>query len=133
MLFGVAESIDDGERKKAALCRFVDGLFPGRWCDLRPVNAQELKATVVLRFPREEASAKIREGGVVEDEADADLPIWAGVIPLSLVAGAPVADSHNKPMLETPCYLRHWRLDRRRPPEETEKDVHHKAGGLSGE
>jgi nitroimidazol reductase NimA-like FMN-containing flavoprotein (pyridoxamine 5'-phosphate oxidase superfamily) len=92
MLFGKAHKIEDPKDKMARLEAFVERLYPGRWQELRPVNAKELKATTVLGMHLEEASAKIRSGGPVDDEADYALPIWAGVIPVRSVAGAAEAD-----------------------------------------
>jgi len=53
-------------------------------------NERELKATLVLRLPLDEASAKVREGGPIDDEEDLDLPYWAGVIPVRSVRDEPV-------------------------------------------
>ncbi len=92
MLFGRAHKIEDPKDKMARLETFVERLYPGRWPELRPVNAKELKATTVLGMHLEEASAKIRSGGPVDDEADYALPIWAGVIPVRSVTGTAEAD-----------------------------------------
>ena len=72
--------------------RSSEHLLRGRWDEVRAPNAQELKATTVLEFTIEEASAKIRTGGPVDEEADYALPVWAGVLPFSQVADAPVPD-----------------------------------------
>ncbi len=81
-LFGTARKVEEAEAKEARLKAFVDGLFPGRWETLRELTGQELKATTVLTMPIDEASAKVRTGGPVDDEEDYALPIWAGVIPM---------------------------------------------------
>ena len=65
-----------------AIDNATEGLWPGRWDMLRPMTAQELKATTVLALPLDEASAKVRTGAAGDDEADYALPIWAGVIPV---------------------------------------------------
>lgn len=62
----------------------MNGLYAGRWDMLRPVTAQELKATTVLAMKLDEASAKIRKGQPIDDEEDYALPIWAGLIPVEL-------------------------------------------------
>jgi nitroimidazol reductase NimA-like FMN-containing flavoprotein (pyridoxamine 5'-phosphate oxidase superfamily) len=92
MLFGQARSIEDPADKLEKLEAFVERLYPGRWPELRPVNAKELKATTVLGMHMDEASAKVRSGAPVDDEADYALPIWAGVIPVHGTAGEPVGD-----------------------------------------
>src|SRR5262249_49876789 len=55
----------------------------------RPPNEQELKATLVVELPLREVVAKVRTGGPIDDGDDMGLPVWAGVVPLRLVAGAP--------------------------------------------
>lgn len=87
---------DDGE-KLEALRSFTDHIIPGRWADLRPVTAQELKATTVLALPIREASAKIRSGPPIDDEDDYRWPIWAGVVPLHTRTGEPVPDERLQP------------------------------------
>lgn len=89
MLFGAARKVTDADDKRRHLDRFIDGLLPGRTAQLRPATAQELKATTLLSLKIEEASAKIRTGGPVDDEEDYALPVWAGVVPLHAAAGAP--------------------------------------------
>lgn len=89
MLFGRATKVTDREEKLARMKTFVDGVFPGRWDTLRPINEQEMKATTLLSIPIDEASAKVRTGPPVDDEEDYPLPIWAGVVPVSTVLGKP--------------------------------------------
>jgi len=92
MLFGKAHKIEDAAEKLAKLKAFVERLYPGRWEELRPVNAAELKVTTVLGMHVDEASAKVRSGGPVDDEADYAQPTWAGVIPVHSMTGVPVGD-----------------------------------------
>ena len=105
MLFGQAEKVEDPAEKEFRLKNFVDGLFPGRWDILRPMNGQELKATTVLSIPITEGSAKIREGAPVDDEEDYALPIWAGVVPMTTTMGVPIPDSRNLPTAEMPRHV----------------------------
>ncbi|MDI7860608.1 pyridoxamine 5'-phosphate oxidase family protein [Rhizobiaceae bacterium n13] len=81
MVFGTARVIEDVDEKARALRHFVDGLFPGRWESLRPMTAQELKATSVLWMEIEEATAKVRDAPPGDLE-DAHIPVWAGILPL---------------------------------------------------
>lgn len=90
--FGVARKIEDKEEKFRALRIISDHLIAGRWDDVRGPNDQELKGTTVLEFTIEEASAKVRTGPPVDDEKDYALPVWAGVLPLSLGSGGVVPD-----------------------------------------
>lgn len=88
VIYGRFETVDDPAHKMRSLQAFIDGIAPGRWDTLRPVTAKELNATSVLRIPLAEASAKIRAGGVKDDEEDLDWPVWAGVVPLHTVRGS---------------------------------------------
>jgi len=103
MIYGVARKIEDTDEKVASLEAFVEGLTPGRWDTLHPINAQEIKATTLLSMPIDEASAKIRTGGPKDDEEDYALPIWAGVVPITMTIGEPEADPRNLPGLEVPA------------------------------
>lgn len=102
VILGRATQVEEPEEKLRALEAFTEHIVRGRWRGLRPVTEVELKATTVLALPLEEASAKIRTGPPKDEEADYELPIWAGVIPLRLVADAPVPDPKLSSGLETP-------------------------------
>jgi len=106
VLFGRAVAVTDPAEKAAALTRFVDALLPGRSGDSRPPDAAELAATTVLSMEITDASAKVRAGGAKDNREDLALPHWAGVVPLSLVAGTPLPsdDLVGAPVL--PDYLR---------------------------
>jgi nitroimidazol reductase NimA-like FMN-containing flavoprotein (pyridoxamine 5'-phosphate oxidase superfamily) len=104
MIFGTAHPIA-GAEKLAALRAFVERLFPGRWDTLRPVTSQELRATTVLRVRLEEVSAKVRTGPPKDDEPDYELPIWAGVIPLTLERGSAQPDPRLLPGLDLPAHV----------------------------
>ncbi len=82
MVLGKAALVEDLEQKAAALRGFVEDIAPGRYSDCRPPNRKELKSTSVLRVPIEEASAKVRTGGPVDDAEDLGLGYWSGVLPL---------------------------------------------------
>jgi len=92
LIFGKATLIENREEKIAALRALTEHMIPGRWDDARKPNERELQLTTVLALELDEASAKIRTGPPLDDEEDYALPVWAGVIPLRLVAGQPVAD-----------------------------------------
>ena len=109
MLFGEATKIKDAE-KIALLQSFVDNLIPGRWENLRPMTAQEAKATTVFSMPIDEGSAKVRTGPPVDDDDDYSLPIWAGLLPVSQVLHDPVPDPRNLEGLEVPAHIRDFKL-----------------------
>jgi hypothetical protein len=83
-------------------------ILPGRWVDSRQPNEKELRATLVMRLPIEEFSAKVRQGPPVDDEEDYAFPTWAGVIPLDMVPGKPVNDPRLDPACEAPVYARQY-------------------------
>jgi len=74
----------------------MEQLIPGRWETLRPVKPKELKATRLIGLRIDEASAKIRSGPPADDAADVTWPTWGGVLPLSIHAGEPQPDEHEK-------------------------------------
>ena len=92
VVYGRFEKVESPEAKSHALEVFTEKLATGRWAQLRPVTDKELNATTVLRLPLAEASLKQRSGGPQDDEEDLSWPVWAGVIPMALQAGAPQAD-----------------------------------------
>jgi nitroimidazol reductase NimA-like FMN-containing flavoprotein (pyridoxamine 5'-phosphate oxidase superfamily) len=92
VVFGRARVVESVEEKLAALRAFTEHVAPARWDEVREPNRQELNATLVLALKLDEASAKIRTGPPVDDEEDYALPVWAGVLPLTLSAGEAVPD-----------------------------------------
>jgi uncharacterized protein len=115
MALGTARPVEDAKEKLAALEDFTERLLPGRWPELRPPTAQEIKATTVLWMPLEEVSAKIRTGPPVDDEEDYALPIWAGVVPIDTTIGAPLPDPRNLEGLVPPAYLERLKALGRQP------------------
>jgi hypothetical protein len=80
MVFGVAEAVMDQAAKARHLEVMMEQMYPGRWAQLRPMTAQELKATAVLSLPISEASAKIGAGMPTDPPEDMDWPVWAGLV-----------------------------------------------------
>jgi hypothetical protein len=103
--FGIAHRIDDPAEKTRGLRVISEHLLAGRWDDVRNPSERELKATSVLEFLIEEASAKVRTGPPVDDEQDYSLPVWAGVLPLSIEAKAAIRDSRLTDGIKTPDYV----------------------------
>jgi uncharacterized protein len=103
VVLGDARAVTDPDEKLQALKAFSDQVMPGRWEAARKPTRQELKATAVLALPLDEASAKISSGGPDDGESeDAELPVWAGHVPLRLVAGEPVPCPHLRPGIPVP-------------------------------
>jgi len=109
VVFGTAELVENETEKYEALRLFTEHIVPQRWDDVRPPTAKELKATTVLRLPIQEASAKVRTGNPVDDEADYDLNIWAGVIPVQLKTGEAFDDGKLKENVSVPSYVSNYK------------------------
>jgi uncharacterized protein len=102
---GTGRLVTDPAEKEAALAAIVDHVVPGRSADCRPPSAKELAATSVLRLDLAEVSAKVRTGGVLDEEEDLALPYWAGVLPLALVPGEPRPDGELDRTIPLPPYV----------------------------
>jgi uncharacterized protein len=109
VIFGTATEVTDREEKLRALDALVEHVVRGRSVEARGPNEIELKATLVLALPITEASAKVRTGGPVDDEEDYAMPIWAGVLPLTLTPGAPIADTRLVGEPPVPEYVKKYR------------------------
>ena len=111
VVFGRAMTVADPEEKIVALRALSEHMIPGRWDDVREPNEREVQLTTVLALSLNEASAKVRTGPPLDDEEDYELPIWAGVIPLQMVADGPIADTRLPINIDAPRYA----LDYERP------------------
>ncbi len=105
-IFSKAKQITDQNELNHILEIFTEKMCKDRWNDIRQPSASEWKATMVIAFPIEEASAKVRTGPPVDDDEDYDLNIWAGVIPIVSEKKAPLADPKLKAGVDLPPYLR---------------------------
>jgi uncharacterized protein len=105
VVFGKAEEVTDREEKLRVLAALVEHVCRGRSADARGPNEKELKQTIVLRIAIREASAKVRTGPPGDEPEDYALPVWAGVLPLTLMPGAPVPDNNAA----TPEYVTRYR------------------------
>ncbi|MFK8031754.1 MAG: pyridoxamine 5'-phosphate oxidase family protein [Gammaproteobacteria bacterium] len=108
VLYGKGTEITEPDAKMAAMKRFVDHLTPGRWDYLRPVSDKEIKATSIVSISMDDVGAKIRTGPVSDDEEDYELPIWAGVMPLSLTAATVEDDSRLDSSVEQPEHVKNF-------------------------
>jgi len=106
VILGTARAVTDAKEKLEALRLLSEHILPGRWAESRQPNEKELKATLVLRLPIEEFSSKVRQGPPLDDEEDFAFPTWAGVVPLTLVAGEPIDDARLMPGVTAPEYAR---------------------------
>jgi nitroimidazol reductase NimA-like FMN-containing flavoprotein (pyridoxamine 5'-phosphate oxidase superfamily) len=109
VVLGRAQAVEERDEKRAALAAIVEHVVPGRGRDARAPNDGELAGTKVLALPISEASAKLRTGPPNDFDADVDLPIWAGVIPLRLVAGEPETEERVPAGVGVPAYAASYR------------------------
>ncbi len=110
MAFGIARKVVDRDQKEARLKAMVEQLFPGRWDMLRAMKEKELKATTILGLELNEVSAKVRNGPPLDDEDDYGLPIWAGVIPMQMVALPAVDDPRLLAGLAAPEHVGKFKI-----------------------
>lgn len=111
---GRAHLVENERDKATALDALIDNLAPGRASTLRPVTAPELRQTAILWIELDEASAKVRTGGVNDHPGGESWPVWAGVVPVAVVSAAPdPLDSYSTG--RAPAGLG-GSSDRRRPP-----------------
>jgi nitroimidazol reductase NimA-like FMN-containing flavoprotein (pyridoxamine 5'-phosphate oxidase superfamily) len=108
VVWGKARLVESDAEKMTALEAFTEQVVRGRWAEIRWPNEQELKATSVLALPLEEVSAKVRTGPPLDDEEDMNLSVWAGVVPLSLMAAAPITAPDLRVDVAPPDYARHY-------------------------
>ena len=90
----------------AALEAITEHVCPGRWSDARLPTDGELAATIVLKMPIEQASAKIRTGPPKDVDDDLSLRVWAGLLPLRSGYGEPIPDPKLRSGVTLPTYLR---------------------------
>jgi len=110
VIFGTATEVTDPHRKLVAMRALVEHIGPGQWDRIRQPSPKELAATSILELPITEASAKVRADGVVDDEDDYALPIWAGVIPIRTSALLPVVDPRLSAGIRMPGNILEYRL-----------------------
>ena len=108
VVLGRAEVVMERKEKLAALRALSEHIVRGRWDEVRGPNERELQLTTVLSIPLTEVSAKIRIGPPADDEEDYALKVWAGVMPLQFVAGAPISDPQLPAGIDVPGYLRSY-------------------------
>jgi uncharacterized protein len=104
VVFGTATVVDDPEQKFEILHALTNHLIRGRWEKIRQPSPEELRRTLVLAIPIDEASAKVRVGPPLDEEEDYALPVWAGVLPLRLTASEPIPDPRLAAKAAVPSY-----------------------------
>ena len=106
VVFGTARIVTDEAERLAGLRAVTEQLIPGRWDAVRAPTRKELAATSVLALPLAEASVKVRTGPPKDEPEDLGASIWAGVLPLGVAFGAPVADPELPAGIDAPDHIR---------------------------
>jgi nitroimidazol reductase NimA-like FMN-containing flavoprotein (pyridoxamine 5'-phosphate oxidase superfamily) len=115
VVLGGVSPVEGEDERRQALRMFTERLVPGRWDEVRAPTGKELRAVRVLAMRLDEASAKVRAGPPLDDAEDYALPVWAGVIPLRMTAGEPVADSRLSSDIAPSGAVTGWRSGRPSP------------------
>ena len=109
MVVGRAEEVTEQEEKLLASRALVEHVCRGRWAEARQPSLKELAATLILRLELSEVSAKVRAGGPLDKEEDLPLAVWAGEIPLRMVALAPITHDAVPEGTAVPGYAEPYR------------------------
>ena len=108
MVMGPARVVDDPSERAVAFEAITEAVLPGRWSEARQPSLKEDKGTLLVAVPIDEFSAKVSEKDVGDEPEDYALPIWAGVIPLTLTPGIPEPDSENLDDVDVPDSVRRF-------------------------
>jgi len=81
-VYGSPRLVDGRDEKLHALRVITECTMPGRWDELRKPLENEIKQTGIIALHIESASAKISTGMPEDEDADYEIPIWAGILPL---------------------------------------------------
>ena len=106
VVFGTARIVTDSGERLAGLRAVTEQLIPGRWDAVRAPTRKELAATSVLAVSLGEASVKVRTGPPGDEPEDLDLPVWAGVLPMTTSFGEPEPDPALDPGITAPDHIR---------------------------
>lgn len=109
VVLGEGRDVTDDDEKLRAVEALVEHVAAGRWSEARRPTDTELKSTRVVAVRLDESSAKVRTGPPSDLDEDLSLPVWAGVLPLSVIAGAPEADPLLAPGTPVAPSVDRWR------------------------
>ena len=99
VVFGQFIAIEERAEKDRLLNHFIEQIAPSRCEEIGLSSDKELDATMLLAIPLTEASVKVSDNDVADDEQDLSIPVWAGFIPYKTVVGPLVA---SDTMTDTP-------------------------------
>lgn len=108
VVLGTGREVTEPDERLAALRAISEAVLPGRWDDVRPPNDMELRRTMVVAVAIEQCSAKVSTGHPEDPEAEWELPVWAGRVPLRRAAAEPEPSPDLRDGIAVPGYLRAW-------------------------
>jgi uncharacterized protein len=106
MVYGTSRLVTDSDERMLALRTITEHLTPGQWSYARLPTPKEMAATSVLALPLREASVKIRTGDPSDEPEDYAMDVWAGVVPVTVAFGEPVADPALRPGIGVPTHIK---------------------------
>ena len=109
VVYGRARTVTDPSELVAAARAITRHVLPGREDDAAEPREKDWLETLILAMPITEASAKVRTGPPVDDEADLALDVWAGTLPLHTVVGEPTPSPDLRAGIAVPDYLKGYR------------------------
>jgi nitroimidazol reductase NimA-like FMN-containing flavoprotein (pyridoxamine 5'-phosphate oxidase superfamily) len=108
MVYGSSRLVTDPDERMLALQTITEHLTPGQWSYARLPTPKEMAATSVLALPLDEASVKIRTGNPSDEPEDYAMDVWAGVVPVTVAFGEPVADAALRPGISVPTHIKEY-------------------------
>lgn len=99
-VFGRPQLVEGSDAKLRVMRIISEHSMPGRWDELRDPHDREVKMTGVIALEIDTASAKISDNGVDDEEEDYEIPVWAGVLPVTSVTGSLQDDDRLVPGVE---------------------------------
>jgi len=106
VVFGTGRLVETSEERTLAFRAITEHVLPGRWDDARHPSRPEDRQTTIIAIEIEEASAKVSSGYPEDEDADGELDVWAGVIPMRLAYGEPDPVPDLRAGIEVPDYIR---------------------------
>jgi nitroimidazol reductase NimA-like FMN-containing flavoprotein (pyridoxamine 5'-phosphate oxidase superfamily) len=99
-VFGKPVLLESREEKLHGMRVISEHTIPGRWAEVRESHDREVRMTGVIALQIDAASAKISSGMPDDEDEDYDIPVWAGVLPITSRIGKLQSDDRLLPGVE---------------------------------
>ena len=99
-VFGKPVLVENREQKLQGMEIISEHTIPGRWAEARDSHEREIKMAGVISMDIDDASAKVSAGMPDDEDDDYDIPIWAGVLPITSTIGQLQSDDRLLPNVE---------------------------------